>query len=73
MHVLENFCSLNVNCFGTGNEAAAIKFLEDFDFRPAEIIDQLELKRPIYRLTTNYGHFGRQGLPWEDKRKQKPT
>ena len=64
---------LNVNCFGTGNEAAAIKFLEDFDFRPAKIINQLVLKRPIYRLTTNYGHFGRSGLPWEDRRKQKPT
>ena len=61
--------SLNVNCFGTGDEAKAIKFLEDFDFRPAEIIDELELERPICRQTTNYGHFGRPGLPWKDKRK----
>jgi S-adenosylmethionine synthetase len=35
------------------------------DFRPAEIIRELDLLRPIYRQTTNYGHFGRPGLPWE--------
>jgi S-adenosylmethionine synthetase len=39
----------------------------EFDMRPAPIIDQLNLLRPIYRKTTNYGHFGRE-LPeftWE--------
>jgi len=40
-----------------------------FDFRPAEIIRQLRLRRPIYSKTTNYGHFGRRGnpayAPWE--------
>ena len=36
-----------------------------FDFRPRAIIEKLNLLRPIYRSTTNYGHFGRPGLPWE--------
>lgn len=36
-----------------------------FSFKPAEIIKQLELLRPIYRRTTNYGHFGKDDLPWE--------
>ena len=40
-----------------------------FDFRPAAIIDQLNLRRPIYRQTAAYGHFGRTDLdlPWEQK------
>jgi S-adenosylmethionine synthetase len=37
-----------------------------FDLRPAAIIDQLDLRRPIYRQTAAYGHFGRPGLPWEN-------
>jgi len=36
------------------------------DFRPDAIAERLDLRRPIYRLTTNYGHFGREGLPWEE-------
>ena len=36
-----------------------------FRFNPAEIIRQLDLRRPIYRASTHYGHFGKQGLPWE--------
>jgi S-adenosylmethionine synthetase len=39
---------------------------ELFDFRPAAIIDALDLRRPIYRETACYGHFGRKGFPWED-------
>ena len=31
----------------------------------AAIIERLDLLRPVYRLTTNYGHFGKAGLPWE--------
>jgi len=38
---------------------------EVFDLRPAAIIRDLNLKRPIYRPTAAYGHFGRDGLPWE--------
>jgi len=57
--------SVKVDTFGTGDPAAAEAFVETFDFRPAAIIERLDLLRPIYRQTTNYGHFGRPGLPWE--------
>lgn len=57
--------SVKVDTFGTGDPAAAAEFVNTFDFRPAAIIEQLDLLRPIYRSTTNYGHFGKEGLPWE--------
>jgi len=39
---------------------------EKFDFRPRAIIERLDLKRPMYLGTASYGHFGKEGLPWED-------
>jgi S-adenosylmethionine synthetase len=57
--------SLRVETFGTGDPAAALAFVCTFDFRPAALIERLGLLRPIYRQSTNYGHFGRAGLPWE--------
>ena len=57
--------SIKVDTFGTGDDRAAEEFAKDFDFRPRSIIEQLDLLRPIFRTTTNYGHFGRPGLPWE--------
>ena len=36
-----------------------------FDFRPRAIIERLDLRKPIFRNTAAYGHFGRPGLPWE--------
>jgi S-adenosylmethionine synthetase len=58
--------SVKVDTFGTGDERAAADFVMNaFDFRPRAIIERLNLLRPIYRSTTNYGHFGRPGLPWE--------
>jgi S-adenosylmethionine synthetase len=57
--------ALRVDAFGTGDEAELLAFVEPFDFRPAAIIERLDLLRPIYRQTTNYGHFGKPGLPWE--------
>ena len=36
-----------------------------FLFNPAAIIQQLDLRRPIYRASTHYGHFGKKDLPWE--------
>jgi S-adenosylmethionine synthetase len=57
--------ALRVDAFGTGDEAEVAAFVGAFDFRPAAIIERLDLLRPIYRRTTNYGHFGRPGLPWE--------
>ncbi|MEX2571481.1 MAG: methionine adenosyltransferase [Gemmatimonadota bacterium] len=58
--------SIKVDTFGTGDERAAAEFVrKSFDFRPRAIIDRLDLLRPIYRSTTNYGHFGKPDLPWE--------
>jgi S-adenosylmethionine synthetase len=62
--------SINANTFGTGtlDDSKLGKLLKDhFDCRPAAIIKTLELRTPIFRKTTNYGHFGRedQGFRWE--------
>lgn len=57
--------STMVETFGTGDDAAAKRFVEQQDFSPAGIAAHLDLLRPIYATTTNYGHFGRPGLPWE--------
>ncbi len=64
--------SVYVNTFGTGTVAdekitAAVEKV--FSFKPADIVKQLNLLRPIYRETTNYGHFGKAGLPWEQTNK----
>ena len=57
--------SVKVDTFGSGDAAAAEDFVRGLDFRPGAIIERLDLLRPIYRQTTNYGHFGKPGLPWE--------
>ena len=57
--------SVKVDTFGTGDERAAEEFVRQFDFRPAAIIRLLDLRKPIYIGTTNYGHFGRPGFSWE--------
>ena len=62
--------SVLVDTFGTGkldDEKLAEIVSRVFDFRPAEIIRRLDLRRPIYRQTAAYGHFGRTDidLPWE--------
>ena len=38
---------------------------QKFDFRPLAIIERLNLQRPIYKSTAVYGHFGKDGCPWE--------
>jgi S-adenosylmethionine synthetase len=58
--------SVKVDTFSTGDDRAAAEFVKKFDFRPAAIIERLNLLQPIYRKTTNYGHFGKAGLPWEE-------
>lgn len=68
--------SINVETFGTGkisNEELAKKIRKTFDLTPAGIIDALELRKPIYRRTAAYGHFGREekGFTWEIKDKAK--
>ena len=58
--------AVEVETFGTGDLESAKSFVgARFDFRPGAIIERLDLRRPIYRRTTNYGHFGRADLPWE--------
>jgi S-adenosylmethionine synthetase len=60
--------SITLDCFGTEKvEENKIEqaVREVFSFKPAEIVSQLNLLRPIYRETTHYGHFGKAGLPWE--------
>jgi len=62
--------SVNVETFGTGriaDERIAQLVLENFDLRPGAIIRDLDLRRPIYRQISVYGHFGRDDLdlPWE--------
>ena len=60
--------SIFVNTFGTGSisdEEMINKINDKFDLTPKGIIDYLDLQRPIYSKTTNYGHFGRKNLPWE--------
>ncbi len=62
--------SVRVDTFGTGtaDEEAIERAVEEvFDFRPAAVIETLDLRRPIYRQTAAYGHFGRSDLdlPWE--------
>ncbi len=57
-----------VNTLGTGrvdDQVLAKYLVEHFDMRPKAIIEQLDLLRPIYRQTAAYGHFGRDGFPWE--------
>lgn len=62
--------SVSINTFGTGKVAEDViaKLVNDnFDLRPAGIIKELDLRRPIYTQTAAYGHFGRTDvdLPWE--------
>jgi len=45
-----------------------IAFVLD-DFNPADIVKQLDLLRPTYRESTHYGHFAKEGLPWESTAK----
>lgn len=60
--------SVHVTTFGTGNapDSAIEKAVREvFDMTPSGIIKTLDLKRPIYRKTAAYGHFGRSEFPWE--------
>ena len=59
---------INIECFDTQKTAleAIEKYVHDnFDFRPANIIKELDLLKPIYKETACYGHFGRGEFPWE--------
>jgi len=60
--------SINVDTFGTGklsDDEIAKRVKDVFDLRPAAIIKRLNLRRPIFRATAAYGHFGRPEFSWE--------
>jgi len=64
--------SIHVDTFGTGvvsDEKIVAAVKKVFSFKPSAIIKELNLLRPIYRGTTNYGHFTRKNLPWEQLNK----
>ncbi len=66
--------SMNINTFETNTvaeEAIERAVKEVFSFKPAHIIEQLDLLRPIYSKTTNYGHFGKDDpdITWEKTEK----
>ena len=66
--------SVHIDTFDTGitDDTAILRaVLEVFSFKPADIVDQLQLLRPIYSASTNYGHFGKEdeNLPWEKTNK----
>lgn len=61
--------SIYINTFGTNKipeDEILEKIKNKFDLTPGGIIQYLDLKKPIYEKTTNYGHFGKEGLPWEN-------
>ena len=67
--------SVRVDTFGTGKLSdleltAAVEKV--FDLRPAAIIAQFNLRRPIYEKTAYHGHFGREGFPWEELNRVAP-
>ena len=65
---MEQPLSVYVDTFGTGTipEEKIVELIkEKFDLTPNGIIKYLDLKQPIYKQTTNYGHFGKEKLPWE--------
>ncbi len=60
--------SIYVETFGTNTipEDEILKIIDEkFDLTPSGIINYLDLKKPIYKQTTNYGHFGKENLAWE--------
>jgi S-adenosylmethionine synthetase len=68
--------SLSIETFSTGkvpDEVISKLIDKHFDFRPEAVMRTLDLRRPIYRQTATYGHFGREDLdlPWERTNKAK--
>lgn len=64
--------SIFLSTYGTGvkSDAEILKIVkQNFDLRPGKIVNDLDLKRPIYQKTATYGHFGRPEFPWEETKK----
>lgn len=60
--------SVRVDCFNTGkiSEEKLVELVRaNFPLKPADIISKLDLKKPVYKRTAAYGHFGRDGFTWE--------
>ena len=57
---------LMVEAVNENGESMAQTVKNEFDFRPGAIIERLGLRRPLYLQTAVYGHFGKEGLPWEE-------
>ncbi len=60
--------SVKIDTFGTGklsDEKLSEIVVKEFDLRPSAIIDKLQLRKPVYRATASYGHFGKEGFAWE--------
>ncbi len=60
--------SVKVDTFGTGkltDEELANIVVKEFDLRPSAIIEKLDLRKPVYKKTASYGHFGREDFSWE--------
>ena len=65
---MEEPLSIYINTFGTGKKSdeELVNLIKDkFDLTPNGIIEYLKLREPIFTKTTNYGHFGKDELPWE--------
>ncbi|MEM9227699.1 MAG: methionine adenosyltransferase domain-containing protein, partial [Verrucomicrobiota bacterium] len=66
--------SIKVDTFGTAKDGLSDEKIAEaaqkvFSFKPADIVSQLDLLRPIYRQSTNYGHYAKEELPWESTAK----
>ncbi len=62
----EDPLSIYVNTFDTGNEEEIYKIIDNhFSFRVNDMINELDLRKPIYKYTAAYGHFGRNEFSWE--------
>lgn len=60
--------SVKIDTFGTGkltNEQIEEIVVKEFDLRPSAIIEKLDLRKPIYKQTASYGHFGKENFTWE--------
>ena len=67
---MDTYCHASFKSITSEYELAR-RVKKTFSFKPADIIEALGLKPPIFSATTNYGHFGKADLPWEklDQRK----
>ncbi|HLV49807.1 MAG TPA: methionine adenosyltransferase domain-containing protein, partial [Erysipelothrix sp.] len=68
---MEGPLSIHIDTFGTEKKDISVildTINRNFNFNVQQMIFELDLLRPIYRETVNFGHFGRDGFPWEDVR-----